>query len=192
MRNRIFITLCWLILAFISTGCSLLRNESSATGQLSKEERKIIEAAVDSATYAEAAAALMRHDFVIEADRLVSKRGHTAYVNSATNFVSLSGNDAVVQVAPFNSGGPNGVGGITLNGKASDVQIKIDKNKKGNYILTMNVSGIALSATVAIHMPKDSNYAEVYISPNLNSRKITLSGRLIPTEVSNVFKGTSI
>lgn len=95
----------------------------------------------------------------------------------------------VVQVAPFNGGGPNGVGGITVEGRASDIKLKTDK--RGNTYFTMNVLGNGISAMVTISMAKGSNRASVTVNPNFNSNRITLNGILIPAEESRVFKGTS-
>ena len=92
-------------------------------------------------------------------------------------------------MAPFNGGGLNGVGGITVEGSASNVKVQTDK--KGNTTLSMNVMGTGISATVNIFLFKGSNYASVVISPNYNSNRITLRGRLVPKEYSTVFKGSS-
>ena len=137
----------------------------------------------DSINYKNAVSALEKSNFVLEADQLLFKRGGTAFVSSNTNFVSLSDNRAIVQVAPFNGGGPNG------EGSASNVKVQTDK--KGNTTLSMNVMGTGISATVNIFLFKGSNYASVVISPNYNSNRITLRGRLVPKEYSTVFKGSS-
>lgn len=152
--------------------------------------RKRMEAVQDSIDYVNAVHALENLDFVLEADRLVFKRGETAFVTSTTNFISLSDADAVVQVAPFNGGGPNGVGGITLEGRASNIKLKTDK--KGNTLLTMSVMGTGLSATLDISMPKGTNRASVTISPNFHNNKITLEGVLLPSAASSVFKGQAL
>lgn len=57
-----------------------------------------------------------------------------AYVNSNTNFVSVKGDKAVVQVA-FNIpvGGPNGIGGVTVDGSVSDYEVKTDKRKSFTF-----------------------------------------------------------
>ena len=63
----------------------------------------------------------------MEADHVVFKYGNMAYVNSNTNFVSVKGDKAVVQVA-FNIpvSGPNGIGGVTVDGSVSDYEVKTD------------------------------------------------------------------
>lgn len=137
------------------------------------------------------AMALKELNFVLEADRLVFKYGQNVYVNSNTNFISLNGDEATVQVSPMNaSPGFNGIGGITLDGKASNV--KITEDKKKNLYLTMNVMGVAISAQIQILLYNGSDQAKVTINPNFNSNRIELIGRIVPFENSTVFKGTSI
>ena len=159
----------------------------SEKSELTKEQKKQIEAIQDSIHYAQAIQSLETLEFVMEADQLVFKRGHTAFVTSNTNFISLSDDRAVVQIAPFNGGGPNGIGGITLEGKASNIRIKTDK--KGNTYFSMNVMGTGLSATIDIQLYRGSNKASVTVTPNFHSNRVTLNGVLLPTEYSGIYKG---
>lgn len=123
--------------------------------------------------------------------QVVFKRGENAYVNSNTNFVSVENDKAVVQVA-FNipSAGPNGVGGVTVEGGFSKYDVK--KTKRGDIVLSMAVMGTGISATVDITLYEGSNKATVNILPNLNSNRITLEGRILPLSQSRVFKGRSL
>lgn len=159
----------------------------------SREERraeKLEQEQIDSINYVKAVNALKNLDFVLEADRLIFKRGTSAFVSSVTNFVALENDKATVQVAPFNSiGAQNGVGGITVEGMASNIQLKTDK--KGNSIFSMSVMGKGISATVVITLPKGSNNASVTVNPNFNSNRITLNGILIPSHESKVFQGVT-
>lgn len=70
-----------------------------------REEQKRTEEVQDSILFVEAVKSLEKLDFVVEADKLIFKHGETAYVTLNTNFFSLSDDQAVVQIAPFNSGG---------------------------------------------------------------------------------------
>ena len=159
----------------------------SEKNELTKEQKKQIEAIQDSIHYAQAIQSLETLEFVMEADQLVFKRGQTAFVTSTTNFISVSDDKVVVQIAPFYGGGPNGVGGITLEGKASNIRIKTDK--KGNTFFSMNVMGTGLSATIDIQLYKGSNKASVNVNPNFHSNRVTLNGVLLPTEYSSIYKG---
>lgn len=155
-----------------------------------RKVRKQLEAIQDSLDYAAAVKALQERNFVMSADQLVFKHGETAFVTSATNFVSLTGDDAVVQIAPFNSGGPNGVGGITVEGKASSV--KVDRDKRGTLLFSMNVSGLGISAMVTISLPEGSNRASLLVESMYRSGRITLNGRLLPYDRRSVVQGVSL
>ena len=176
----------------IYTKAELEKTEKREKEKREKEKRKKekrIEEIQDSIRAVEAFAALEQLDFVVEADRLFFKRGESAFVASNTNFISLSDDKAVIQVAPFNGGGPNGVGGITLEGRASNIKLKTDK--KGNAILNMSVSGTALSATIDVSLQKKSYQATVTVSPNFHSNRVTLYGILLPSALSDVYKGSA-
>ena len=118
---------------------------------------------------------------MLEADQLVFKRGMSVFVSTTTNFISVQNDKAVVQIAPFNAGGgPNGVGGITVEGVASNIQIKTDK--RGTSYFSMSVMGKGISATVSITLPKGTDQASVTVNPNFHSNRITLNGTLMPAE----------
>lgn len=159
--------------------------------KLTKKEKKALAARVDSLQFVSAEQAINEKAFVLGADRVVFKRGENAYVNSNTNFVSVENDKAVVQVA-FNipSAGPNGVGGVTVEGGFSKYDVK--KTKRGDIVLSMAVMGTGISATVDITLYEGSNKATVNILPNLNSNRITLEGRILPLSQSRVFKGRSL
>lgn len=158
--------------------------------ELSKKEKKIIEARIDSALHAEALQAVNDTAFTIEADQVEFKRGYTAHVTASTNFVAVRGDNAIVQVA-FNVpvAGLNGLGGITVEGNISRYEVKTDK--KGNVYVKMGVMGKGISAQLFISLWKDNNRATVNMLPNFNSNNLTLNGRMWNLERSNIFKGTT-
>ena len=191
--KRIITSICLLLLVAAASFAQTekrIYTSSEKIAKALKELQKRIEAQQDSIAYDNAVKALDSLDFVLEADKIIFKYGDMAYVQSNTNFISLSDDKAVVQVAPFNGGGPNGVGGITLDGRASNIKMVTDK--KGTITYSMNIQGAAISAIVTITLPKGSNNATVVIDPTFNSNRITLSGRLLPKSKSRVFKGSSI
>ena len=156
----------------------------------SAQDREL-NALADSLAYVQGKAALKNRDFVLEAKTVTFKNGTTAYVNSSTNFISLKGNKAVVQVSPSSfSSGPNGVGGVTVEGNVTDLQIMTDR--KGRTILSMNVMGIGINAQVEVYMYPGTNRASATVYPNFNSNTVWLQGNLVPYENSNVFEGNSL
>ena len=156
----------------------------------SMEERQLNDLA-DSLASVQARAALLNRDFVLEASSVTFKNGSTAFVNSTTNFIYLKGNKAVVQISPSSfASGPNGVGGVTVEGNVSDLQVRTDS--KGRTTLSMNVMGIGINAQVEVYMYPGTSRASATVYPNFNSNTLWIQGTLVPYENANIFEGNSL
>jgi len=178
MNKIIFILISFIT---ILSGCKS-QQDAAQKAIAEAEERALFDAAVE---------AVEANNFVLEADKITFKYGRVAYVSANTNFVTLTENKATIQMA-FNSphAGPNGIGGITVDGTASNV--KVNKDKNGNILFSMSVTGIGVSANVFINMAKGSNRCTAEVRPNFNSNVITFTGNIYPTAESNVFKGRAL
>jgi biotin-(acetyl-CoA carboxylase) ligase len=156
----------------------------------SMEERQLNDLA-DSLASVQARAALLNRDFVLEATSVTFKNGSTAFINSTTNFIYLKGDKAVVQISPSNfASGPNGVGGVTVEGNVSDLQVRTDS--KGRTTLSMNVMGIGINAQVEVYMYPGTSRASATVYPNFNSNTLWIQGTLVPYENANIFEGNSL
>ena len=161
--------------------------EFKARSEQSHEMRQL----ADSLAGVQAAAAVRNQDFVLEANQITFKSGMTTFVNSNTNFISVKGNRAVVQISPSNfASGPNGVGGVTVQGMISGPELRVDKH--GNITLSFNVMGIGVNAQVEVYMIPGTNSATATIYPNFNSNTIWLQGNIVPYENSNVIEGATL
>ena len=167
------------------------RQAAKEARQKAKEAEKAAAEAEAKALFEEAKAALEAQDFVLEADRIEFKRGNWAYVTPSTNFVSLIDGQATVQLA-FNGAfsGPNGIGGITVEGTPSNISLKTDK--KGNITFQMMVQGVGISATVWVQMINGSAKCTATVSPNFSSNRISFTGTLYPSSKSTVYKGRAL
>jgi hypothetical protein len=155
------------------------------------EQRREMSELTDSIAGVQAAAAVQNRDFVLEADQVTFKNGNTVFVNSSTTFISVKGNRAVVQISPSNyAAGPNGVGGVTVDGTITGMQRMVDK--KGGSTISFNVTGIGINAQVEVYMTPGTNRASATIYPNFNSNTIWIQGDIVPYENSNVFEGMSL
>lgn len=181
--KKILAILC-LAGAFLG-GCALSQDASQ-----SKDEQKKANDAERQLAYEAAVSALEAGNFVVEAERVSFKRGETAYLSSNVNFISVEDGNGVVQLA-FNTSRPtpNGIGGITVEGKVSS--IKMEKSKKGTLTYSYYVQGIGISAQITIQLPEGTNQVTAVVNPNFNSNRITLFGTLLPIDESNIFKGRS-
>lgn len=155
------------------------------------QQRRELNDLTDSIAGVQAKSAVLNQDFVLEADQVTFKNGNSVFVNSNTTFISVKGDRAVVQISPSNfSAGPNGVGGVTVDGVISGIQKQIDNS--GGTSLSFNVTGIGLNAQVQIYMYPGSNQATATIYPNFNSNTVWMQGDIVPYESSSVFEGTSL
>lgn len=140
-------------------------------------------------SYDQAVAALKSKKFVLEATEVVFNDGETSFVTANTNFVMMNGSKSTVQVA-FNNGfsGPNGIGGVTVDGSASDITTSTDK--KGNITYSFSVFGVRINAQITITLYGGDNNAMVTILPDFNNQMLTLNGQLVPLSESDIFEGT--
>lgn len=155
-----------------------------------KQEKKLREQRLDSLQFELALDAIDYMHFVIVADRIRFRRGYTVNVNESTNFVLVQGTDATVQLALERGfSGPNGLGGITVEGTVTNVEKRFDK--KGNLIFRMMVHGTAISADISFTLPKNGSSCDVTVSSNFYPVSLTFSGELKPYN-THVFQGRTI
>ena len=175
---------------YAQSDSAIRRADRKAERDAERAKLRAEEQASDMAAYQLAIQALKDKQFVLEANQVIFRNGMSAFVTANTNFVLMNGNRATVQTA-FNTPypGPNGIGGVTVDGNSSDMQMNMDK--KGNINCSFSVQGIGISAQVFINMSADSNSATVNISPNFSNNNLTLNGNIVPLSQSNIFKGRS-
>ena len=183
------------VLAVAMCGMTQVMAQKSITKEgiereIKKQERLAQDAVEDQEEFNAAVQAINNQSFVLEANNIQPMNGQVFYVNSNTNFVSLNDGQAMVQIAsnsPYP--GPNGLGGITVQGSASNIQTKQDD--KGNVYLNMNVQGVFISATVSLMLTNGTNNATVTVDPNFSGRNLRMTGTLLPYSQSNIFQGTT-
>lgn len=188
-----------IVFALVLGGMTQLQAQTSKAQEKAekKEERKekkeariARDAVMGEDAFNNAMQAITNQSFVLEANSVQPLNGRVFYVNSNTNFVSLNDGQAMVQIAsnsPYP--GPNGLGGITVQGTASNIQTKQEKN--GNVYLSFSVQGVFISATVNLVLYSGSNNAMVTVDPNFSGNDLTMVGVLVSYEDSNVFQGTT-
>lgn len=169
---------------------SITKEAKKVEREIKKQERLAQDAVEGQEEFNAAVQAINNQSFVLEANNIQPMNGQVFYVNSNTNFVSLNDGQAMVQIAsnsPYP--GPNGLGGITVQGSASNIQTKQDD--KGNVYLNMNVQGVFISATVSLMLTNGTNNATVTVDPNFSGINLRMTGTLLPYSQSNIFQGTT-
>ena len=195
MKKVLFLTTLLLLSFTVTTFAQTSKEARAARREALKKERearKALEAQQDSLAYFKAVEAMKEGAFVLEADNVTFPNGITRYVSSNTNYVQVDNGEGILQTAFTNfayNPGPNGLGGVTVEGNISGLKMKEDKD--GNYYYNYTIQGVAVSATIFITLTGGTNQASVSISPNFNSNNMTMTGRLLPLDESDVFQGTT-
>lgn len=191
MKRNTLTLVAILILGAISfssfaEGKELSRQEKKELRKEKRAARKAEREMYDREMHKIAYQALKDLDFVLEANTLYGKRGKAIMVSDHLNFISVEKDKAVLQLAFMGYRGPNGLGGITLNGRVSNKEYSTDKH--GNQILNFNVMGAALSAEVRITLNASDNTADAYVNANTSSGKIQFRGSLVPKADTRTYK----
>lgn len=195
MKKVLFLMVMLLLGFTVTTYAQSSKEARAAKREAIRKERaarKALEAQQDSVAYFKAVQALKSGSFVLEADNVTFPNGITRYVSSTTNYVQVDAGEGIVQTAFSNfmySPGPNGLGGVTVEGNVSGMSTK--KDKDGNYYCNFNIQGMAISATISITLTGGTNQASVMVSPNFNNNNMTMTGRLLPLDESDVFQGST-
>ncbi|MBP3420019.1 MAG: DUF4251 domain-containing protein [Marinifilaceae bacterium] len=185
-------TIFYLMVAILS-GFSL--NCMAQTTQTPKQlARAQARAARKAATQAENAEAFQKAEnaideknWVLTANTVYGPDGNSYVVSGMTNFIQFDGNTVYLQLA-FNDvvNGPNGLGGITLEGSPSSMQKTTTAN--GGIIYDFDVNGMTLNADVQITVNAGNNYATGTVYPAFSPNNLTFSGYLVPTSESGIFR----
>lgn len=166
------------------------RAKEKAQREAARDARDAMIATEEMQAFLAAKKAILAKDFVIEGSQIQMRNGYNFFVNANTNFISLQGDQAVIQIASMQGGGLNGFGGITVNGTISNVQYNVSKN--GNIDYSFSVQGPQISATVDISLNHGSSTAYAAIQPNFNSNRMTMIGTLMPYSQSRIIRGASL
>ena len=173
------------LLSMIAFSCAT--PQTAMEREAKKAERKLIQ----YKAFSDAATAMADQKFIVKVNLVVFRLGQAVSTTPSTNFVTLSGTDASIQVAfDFVMGGPNFLGGVTVDGEARNISMKTDN--RGNINYHMDISGVNVMASVDIKLFHGDNKCEVVVYPLNNREKITLRGNIFPESRESVFKGRSL
>ena len=197
MKTRRFIFIMFALLAvqvsLFAQDRKMTRKEKEAAWRAERlrkraqEERQVMHD--DSIQFVQAVNAIRSGSWALEASNVTFNNGVTRFVTASTNFVSVDDGQAVVQTAFNNSNvnSPNGLGGITLEGRITSEELKMDKD--GNVYYNYGIQGADISATVNIVVTANSNQATATVNPNFSSNQMTFSGYIYPYDTAGVIEG---
>lgn len=128
--------------------------------------------------------------FVLEAHTLYDKGGRTYVLSPMTNFVGFDGENSTIQLAFTNIIGWNGIGGVTLDGRISKLEIKGNANKPNFSINVTVVNKGGGVVTMVFRVSSDGN-ARVDMSGSYGER-LSFQGNIVALQDSRVYKASPV
>ena len=122
--------------------------------------------------------AIRSGQFVLKADQIRGRNGYMMHVDPTVNFVAVEGKDVYVQLASTSGIGFNGLGGITLRGRISSMDID-NEGKQGYFNLVLNAIGTGGNMTIVMNINKTGETATARVTTNWGNR-VEFNGRLVP------------
>ena len=182
----VFLGLVFCLVCIIDSNAQTSKEERKEA----KAEKKVAKLKKDSIANSQLKALVMTQAFVLEANTLYARTGQSYILNSTTNFVGFDGKNSTIQLAFDQLVGWNGVGGVTLDGSITKMEI-LD-NKKGlgfsvNVTVRQKAGGIV---TMIFRVSTDGN-ARVDMSGTFGE-KLTYQGSIVSLAETNVYKGTTL
>jgi len=129
--------------------------------------------------------------FVLEAHTLYDKKGQNYVLSPNINFVAFDGDNSTIQLAFQNLVGWNGVGGITLDGKVT--LLEVDR-KPGETSFNVNArvkNKGGGGMTMMFFRVSSEGFARVEMNGSFGER-ISFQGRIVPLSESSVYKGMPV
>jgi hypothetical protein len=128
--------------------------------------------------------------FVLEAHTLFDRSGRSYNLSPTINFVGFDGKNSTIQLAFNQLIGWNGIGGVTIDGKITKMEIK-GKDKDPGFTINSSVlnKGGGL-VTMFFRVGSDGN-ARVDMSGTFGE-KISFQGRIVALSQTTVYKGTPV
>lgn len=155
-----------------------------------KAEKKAAKMEKDSVANAHLKLLVLSQAFVLEASTLYARTGQSFVLNSSTNFVGFDGKNSTIQLAFDQLVGWNGVGGVTLDGTISKMEIVDNKNGLGFTINATVRQKVGGAVTMIFRVSADGN-ARVDMSGSFGE-KLTYQGRIVSLAETSVYKGTTL
>jgi len=152
-------------------GVPLTRQEKKALRQEEKRQQEAIMAHNTTV-------ALKNEHFVLKADHVMGKYGASFVVNPVTNFVAVEGRDAYVQLASSSAIGYNGMGGVTLKGRITSMEIR-QGGRNGYHTIEISTMGNGGPLNITLNVNPTGEVATAYIRTHYGNR-IEMTGELVP------------
>ncbi len=194
MKKLIYFIGIFLIAGLLFGGVAYAQNQTPTKKekhhleQLRKKKERSMKREISRKYYTQL---LKEKYFVFQADFLTGPQGASFILSPDINFMSINGNNVVLQFGFNGVIGWNGVGGITVRGTLSDYQVHLGKKKNNLYMTTnVNLIGPGLPPNIYLNVSDDGT-AQLTIQP-AGGAPIMVYGQIVSPKEADIFIGESL
>ena len=126
--------------------------------------------------------------FVLQANTLFDRYGKSLVLNSNLNFVGFDGEYSTIQLSFTGLVGWNGVGGVTIDGHITKMEVKVKDDGIG-FTINAAVQNKGGGLTTMLFRVNSDGNARVDMNGNFGER-LSFQGFIVPLSESTVYKGT--
>lgn len=159
--------------------------------KIAREEKKARQHAEEEQMRELTALMLEYHRFVLEAEFVGDEKGNRIPVNSNINFIVVDSTNGTLQLGTPYGVGYNGVGGVTVEGRITKYDLKEIQRKKGKSYSLMIIIMTSLGTFDVTFQISDTGYTDATVRGNTMGQ-LRYSGKLVPTGMSRVYKGSTL
>ncbi len=182
MKKIIFILLAGFLMS-----TAFAQDVDKKAERKAKKEKEKQEALVK---YEKAVKIMKAKSFIITAKTITFRSGQQIFPDEALNFLKVEGENGVLQIAPRTAMNPgfNGLGGITLDGKISNVKERTNE-KKNHFSMSFSISGVVGTAQITVNL-YGSDQANIMVQGMYSGTSFTMTGVVEPYGDATIFQGT--
>ena len=155
--------------------------------ELRKSERKFEELQRREVNYVLIKNIVRDSAYVLEATTLYNRYGRSIPVSSSINFLAVSGDSLILQIGSDFGLGPNGVGGVTLEGRILKYEVT-EEPGHGSVSVNINVKSAILGLATVLIKVSDTGSFRSSVRGSWR-QQITMTGNFKTWESSKIFKG---
>lgn len=178
-----------LIITFISTaGFGHINKETELTKKERKARRKAEQAKQDSLDLTAFMAIIESKQWVLEAYQISFNNGRKFNVTPALNFIAIENEEAFIQIGSNSAYGYNGIGGISIKGKATRYTSKVI-NKYGSRFISIVVNSPNGTFDIRINVNASGELATASVQGATTGGELEYCGKIVTISESIVYKG---
>ncbi len=126
-------------------------------------------------------------EFVILTNSMTGRNGSIYNLHPTVNFIEVDGNRILIQTANPSGIGLNGLGGVTTQGRISQIRVFENENDEPISMLIHFTTPALGTANMTVHVNGDGN-ATAFLRGNWG-RQVTFRGEFSQTDSAVTYKG---